>query len=251
MTKAALVTGGARRIGRRIVERLAAESYAVAIHCKGSRDAGEALAADLRSRGARATVVQGDLARADDVARLIPEAAAALGPLTLLVNNASEFEPDEVGTLTPERFDRHMAVNLRAPTFLAQDFAAQAPEGADNLVVNIIDQRVWKPTPLFFSYMLSKSALLTATKTMAQALAPRVRVNAIGPGPTLSSPRQGEEDFRRQYEAVPLRRSSSPDEVADAILFFAAARSVTGQMLALDGGQHLAWETPDVVGIRE
>jgi NAD(P)-dependent dehydrogenase (short-subunit alcohol dehydrogenase family) len=233
------------------VERLAAESYAVAIHCKGSRDAGEALAADLRSRGARAMVVQGDLARADDVARLIPEAAAALGPLTLLVNNASEFEPDEVGTLTAERFDRHMAVNLRAPTFLAQDFAAQAPEGADNLVVNIIDQRVWKPTPLFFSYMLSKSALLTATKTMAQALAPRVRVNAIGPGPTLSSPRQGEEDFRRQYEAVPLRRSSSPDEVADAILFFAAARSVTGQMLALDGGQHLAWETPDVVGIRE
>jgi NAD(P)-dependent dehydrogenase (short-subunit alcohol dehydrogenase family) len=144
-----------------------------------------------------------------------------------------------------------MAVNLRAPAFLAQDFAAQAPEGADNLVVNIIDQRVWKPTPLFFSYMLSKSALLTATKTMAQALAPRVRVNAIGPGPTLSSPRQGEEDFRRQYEAVPLRRSSSPDEVADAILFFSAARSVTGQMLALDGGQHLAWETPDVVGIRE
>jgi NAD(P)-dependent dehydrogenase (short-subunit alcohol dehydrogenase family) len=251
MTKAALVTGGARRIGRRIVERLAAEGYAVAIHCNGSRDAGEALAADLRRAGARAAVVQGDLARADDVARLIPEAAAALGPLTLLVNNASEFEPDEVGTLTPERFDRHMAVNLRAPAFLTQDFAAQAPEGADNLVVNIIDQRVWKPTPLFFSYMLSKSALLTATKTMAQALAPRVRVNAIGPGPTLSSPRQGEEDFRRQYEAVPLRRSSNPDEVADAILFFAGARSVTGQMLALDGGQHLAWETPDVVGIRE
>jgi len=181
----------------------------------------------------------------------VPEAAAALGPLTLLVNNASEFEPDSVGELTPERFDRHMAVNLRAPAFLAQDFAAQVSPDADNLVVNIIDQRVWKLTPHFFSYTLAKSALLTATKTMAQALAPRVRVNAIGPGPTLTSPRQGDEDFRRQYEAVPLRRSSSPDEVADAILFLARAPSVTGQMIALDGGQHLAWETPDVVGIRE
>ncbi|KAA2242241.1 SDR family oxidoreductase [Salinarimonas soli] len=251
MAKAALVTGGAVRIGRRIVERLAAEGYAVAIHCRSSRHEGEALAAALREAGGRAAVVQGDLASADDVARLVPEAAAALGPLTLLVNNASEFEPDEVGTLAPERFDRHMAVNLRAPAFLTQAFAAQAPAGVDNLVVNIIDQRVWKPTPLFFSYTLAKSALLTATRTMAQALAPRVRVNAIGPGPTLTSVRQGDEDFRRQYEALPLRRSSSPDEVADAVLFFARAPSVTGQMLALDGGQHLAWETPDVVGVRE
>jgi NAD(P)-dependent dehydrogenase (short-subunit alcohol dehydrogenase family) len=249
MKQAALVTGGARRIGRAIVKRLAAEGYAVAIHCHRSRDEAEALADTLRQAGGRAAVVQGDLALAADVARLVPEAAAALGPLTLLVNNASEFEPDAMGELTPERFDRHMAVNLRAPVFLAQDFAAQAPPGG--LVVNIVDQRVWKLTPHFMSYTLAKSALLTATKTMAQALAPGVRVNAIGPGPTLTSTRQGDEDFRRQWEAVPLRRSSSPEEVADAIVFLARACSVTGQMIALDGGQHLAWETPDVVGIRE
>ncbi len=249
MSGAALITGGGKRIGRAITERLAAEGIAVAIHCHRSRDEAEALAAALRAQGGRATVVQGDLADAADVARLLPEAAAALGPLDLLVNNASEFEPDEMGSLAPERFDRHMAVNLRAPVFLAQALAAQAT--GDGLVVNIIDQRVWKLTPHFMSYTLAKSALLTATKTMAQALAPRIRVNAIGPGPTLTSPRQGEADFRRQYEATPLRRSSSPDEVAEAILFLRRARSMTGQMIALDGGQHLAWETPDVVGVKE
>jgi len=251
MRKTALVTGGAKRIGRVVCERLASAGYGVAIHCNRSRDEAESLKAGIEAAGGRAAIVQGDLADAAAVAQLVPDAAAALGPITLLVNNASEFEPDEMGSLNVERFDRHMAVNLRAPAFLAQDFAAQAPDGADNLVVNVVDQRVWKPTPLFFSYTLTKAALFTATQTMAQALAPRIRVNAIGPGPTLTSARQGDEDFRRQSEALPLRRGSNPDEVADAILYFAAARSVTGQMLALDGGQHLAWETPDVVGIRE
>lgn len=251
MAGAALVTGGARRIGRAVVERLAAEGYAVAIHCNGSRDEADTVAALIRRSGGQAAVVQGDLAEAGDVARLVPEAAAALGPLTLLVNNASEFEPDEVGALDPARFDRHMAVNLRAPVFLAQAFAAQAPDGIDAVVVNVVDQRVWKLTPQFFSYTLAKSALFTATRTMAQALAPRVRVNAVGPGPTLVGARQDEDDFRRQGEAVLLRRPASPDEIADAILFLARARSVTGQMIAVDGGQHLAWETPDVVGVRE
>jgi NAD(P)-dependent dehydrogenase (short-subunit alcohol dehydrogenase family) len=171
--------------------------------------------------------------------------------LTLLVNNASLFEPDEVQSLHAALWERHFAVNLRAPAFLTRDFAHQVPDGQEGAVVNIIDQRVWKPNPQFFSYTLSKSALLTATRTMAQALAPRIRVNAIGPGPTLTSSRQSDGDFARQGEALPLRRPSTPEDIAEAVAFLAKARSVTGQMLAVDGGQHLAWETPDVLAVRE
>jgi NAD(P)-dependent dehydrogenase (short-subunit alcohol dehydrogenase family) len=251
MEKAALVTGGAQRIGRRIVERLAAESYAVAIQCRRSADEAERMAARIREAGGRAAVVQADLTDGDAVDRLVPEAVRALGPLTLLVNNASEFEPDEVETLSQERWDRHFAVNLRAPAFLARDFAHQLPAGGPGCIVNIVDQRVWKLTPQFFSYTLTKAALFTATQTMAQALAPRIRVNAVGPGPTLTNVRQGDEDFDKQSSAVLLGHGGTPDEIADAVLYLAQARSVTGQMIAVDGGQHLAWETPDVAGIKE
>lgn len=251
MNEAALVTGGAQRIGRRIVERLAGEGYAVAIHCRRSTDEAEAIATEIRKQGGRAAIVQADLADGRAVEGIVPEAVKALGPLTLLVNNASEFEPDEVETLSQERWDRHFAVNLRAPAFLARDFARQLPAGRQGSIVNIVDQRVWKLTPQFFSYTLTKAALFTATRTMAQALAPRIRVNAIGPGPTLSNVRQGDEDFAKQSEAVLLGRGGSPDEIADAVLYLAKAASVTGQMIAVDGGQHLAWETPDVAGIRE
>ncbi|WP_201863476.1 SDR family oxidoreductase [Microvirga soli] len=251
MKKAALVTGGAQRIGRRIVERLTAEGYAVAIHCRRSADEAERMADRIRQAGGEAAVVQADLAEADAVERLVPEAVRALGPLTLLVNNASEFEPDEIETLTQARWDRHFAVNLRAPAFLARDFAHQLPAEAQGCIVNIVDQRVWKLTPQFFSYTLTKAALFTATQTMAQALAPRIRVNAIGPGPTLSNVRQGDEDFDKQSSAVLLGHGGTPDEIADAVLYLAKAGSVTGQMIAVDGGQHLAWETPDVAGIKE
>ncbi|MBQ0820999.1 SDR family oxidoreductase [Microvirga sp. HBU67558] len=251
MNKAALVTGGAQRIGRRIIERLAGEGYAVAIHCRRSTDEADAMAARIREQGGQAAVVQADLADGAAVERLVPEAARALGALTLLVNNASEFEPDEVETLSQERWDRHFAVNLRAPAFLARDFAHQLPAHEHGCIVNIVDQRVWKLTPQFFSYTLTKVALFTATRTMAQALAPRIRVNAIGPGPTLSNVRQGDDDFAKQSEAILLGHGGTPDEIADAVLYLAGARSVTGQMIAVDGGQHLAWETPDVVGIRE
>jgi NAD(P)-dependent dehydrogenase (short-subunit alcohol dehydrogenase family) len=251
MEKAALVTGGAQRIGRRIVERLATEGYAVAIHCRRSTDEAEHVAAQVREAGGRAAVVQADLADGEAVGRLVPEAVRALGPLSLLVNNASEFEPDEVETLSQERWDRHFAVNLRAPAFLARDFAHQLPLEGLGCIVNIVDQRVWKPTPQFFSYTLTKAALFTATQTMAQALAPRIRVNAIGPGPTLTNVRQGDDDFAKQSSAVLLGHGGTPDEIADAVLYLAGARSVTGQMIAVDGGQHLAWETPDVAGIRE
>jgi NAD(P)-dependent dehydrogenase (short-subunit alcohol dehydrogenase family) len=247
--RAALVTGGAVRIGRAISLRLAESGHAVAIHANQSRDAAKALADTIRQNGGRAAVVIADLSSPEQVDRLIDDAVKAIGPLTLLVNNASMFEHDGIGTLTREQWNRQFRVNLQTPSFLAQDFAAQAPDGSS--IINIIDQRVWKPTPHFYSYTLTKSALLTATRTMAQALAPRIRVNAVGPGPTLTNVRQGDDDFARQSEAVLLRRGPTPEEIADAVLYLAEAKSVTGQMIAVDGGQHLAWETPDVVGIRE
>jgi NAD(P)-dependent dehydrogenase (short-subunit alcohol dehydrogenase family) len=248
-TGAALVTGGAVRIGRAIVERLADAGHAVAIHTNRSVTAAEALATDLRARGHRATVVRADLSVPDDVDGLIAQATAALGPLSVLVNNASEFEPDDIGTLARERWNRHFRVNLQTPSFLAQDFAAQAPDGS--AIINIVDQRVRKLTPHFYSYTLTKVALEAATKTLAQMLAPRIRVNAVAPGPTLTNIRQGDDDFAKQSAAVLLGRGGTPAEIADAVLFLVEARSVTGQMIAVDGGQHLAWETPDVVGIRE
>ena len=251
MKPVALVTGGAKRIGRSIVERLAREGYSVAIHCHRSVKEAEALAGEVRRGGSEATVIAADLADPIAVERIVPETLQALGPVTLLVNNASEFQPDEAETLTLDRWDRHFAVNLRTPAFLARDFARQLPEGAEGCIVNIVDQRVWKPTPQFFSYTLTKAALFTATQTLAQALAPRIRVNAVGPGPTLTGERQAPEDFAKQSAAVLLGRGGSPEEIAEAVVYLARARSVTGQMIAVDGGQHLAWETPDVAGIKE
>lgn len=179
----ALVTGGARRIGRAIAGDLAAGGFALAIHVNTSREEGEELAGQIRQNGGRAVVVQGDLTDAGTPARIAREAAQALGPIRLLVNSASLFEPDEIGDLTPERYEAHQAIHTRAPIFLAQEMAKALPGGLDGLIVNIIDQRVWKLTPQFFSYTLSKAALWSATQTMAQGLAPRIRVNAIGPRP--------------------------------------------------------------------
>jgi NAD(P)-dependent dehydrogenase (short-subunit alcohol dehydrogenase family) len=251
MKQVALVTGGARRIGRHIVERLAREGYAVAIHCNRSTDEAEGLAGSIRAQGGRAAVVQADLADCDALSDLVTASLRAVGPLTLLVNNASIFEQDQMGSLSQDAWDRHFAVNLRAPAFLAQEFARQLPEDRTGCIVNIVDQRVWKPTPQFFSYTLTKAALFAATQTMAQALAPRIRVNAIGPGPTLANERQADEDFAKQSGAVLLGRGGTPEEIAEAVLYLDRARSVTGQMIAVDGGQHLAWETPDVSGIAE
>ncbi|MBN9025740.1 MAG: SDR family oxidoreductase [Rhizobiales bacterium] len=247
----ALVTGGARRIGRSIVEDLARNGFSVAIHCRSSVDVAEALADDIRRQGGRALVLSADLADLDAARALPARAAEALGPLTLLVNNASIFEADGIGSLDPERFQRQTTVNLAAPVFLADAFAAQLPADREGLVVNMVDQRAWKTTPHFLSYQLSKSGLLTATRTLAQALAPRIRVNAIGPGPTLPSPRQDPAEFRKQAEAVLLRHGPDLCEFGRTIRYLYETRSITGQMIALDGGQHLAWETPDIVGISE
>jgi NAD(P)-dependent dehydrogenase (short-subunit alcohol dehydrogenase family) len=239
---AALVTGAGRRIGRAIALALSRAGYAVVLHANASRGDAEKLAAEIVAAGGRAAVVLADLADQDAVRKLIP-AAAAFGPLTLLVNSASMFEPDEIENLDRGRFERTMAVNLAAPLFLAQAFAAQAPAGAS--IVNIVDQRVLKPTPRFFSYTLSKSALHDATGTLAQGLAPKVRVNAVAPGPTLPSPRQSDAQFAAQAASLPLKQGPSPQDIAAAVLYLAHSKSVTGVTIAVDGGQHLAWRTLD------
>jgi NAD(P)-dependent dehydrogenase (short-subunit alcohol dehydrogenase family) len=243
---AALVTGAGRRIGRALAVALARAGYDIAVHHKGSADDALVTAAEVEAVGRRAVLLSVDLADRPAVAGLIPAAAAALGPLNLLVNNAALFQDDRIGAVTDDSYDHHMAVNLRAPIFLAQAFAAQVAD-ADALVVNILDQRVLHPNPQFFSYGLSKSALWTATRTLAQALAPRVRVNGVGPGPTLPSIHQTPELFAAEAANTPLRRSATPEEIAAAVLYLVDAPSVTGQMIAVDGGQHLAWLTPDIV----
>jgi NAD(P)-dependent dehydrogenase (short-subunit alcohol dehydrogenase family) len=245
----ALVTGGARRIGAAIVETLAADGYAVVIHANRSVTEAEDLAAAIVARGGRAAVTRADLAEPAEVDGLIAAAAGPFGPLTLLVNNASEFVEDHIGSLTREVWNRQFRVNLQTPSFLAQDFAAQAPDGS--AIVNVADQRVFKPTPQFYSYGLTKAALVAATETMAQALGPRIRVNAVAPGPTAANVRQRPEDFVRQQAATLTGGGSPPDAVAEAVLYLARAAAVTGVTLPVDGGQRLIWQTPDVWGIRE
>lgn len=249
--KTALVTGGAKRIGKAIVEDLAAHGFAVAIHANTSVDEAEALAAALRARGRTARVVHGDLADGAATAKLIESAVEAIGPLDLLVNNASLFKPDTVTAFDDALWDRHFAVHVKAPSILARDFVRQLPDGAAGSIVNIVDQRVWNPTPRYYSYTLSKSALWMATRTMAQSFAPRVRVNAIGPGPSLPNERQDDADFQAQVSGLILRRGPDLDEFGRTVRFLFDTPSITGQMIALDGGQHLAWETPDVRGIAE
>lgn len=207
------------------------------------------LAAAITSEGGRAAVVEADLTDIAATAGLVEAAARQLRrPVDLLINSASVFEDDSVEDFQPEVWDRHFAIHVKAPALLTRAFAQALPEGREGLVINIIDQRVWKTTPRYFSYTLSKSALWTATRTMAQALGPRIRVNAIGPGPTLPNKRQSETDFARQVDALILKRGPQLAEFGATVRYLWEARSVTGQMIALDGGQHLAWQTPDVSG---
>ncbi len=243
---AALVTGAGRRIGRAIAMDLARHGWAVAVHFNASGEAAGETVEAIRGSGGTAAAVQADLADRHAVQGLIPACAHALGALTCLVNNASVFEYDALPDLDGARWQRHLDVNLRAPVFLAQAFAEALPADTGGSIINILDQRVWKLTPDFFSYTISKSALWTATRTMAQALGPRIRVNAVGPGPTLPNPRQTSAGFARQQQATPLRRGPELDEICAAVRFILDASSMTGQMIALDGGQHLSWRTPDV-----
>jgi NAD(P)-dependent dehydrogenase (short-subunit alcohol dehydrogenase family) len=247
---AALVTGGARRIGRAISLRLAAAGYAVAVHCNRSKEDAKSLRSEIEKKRGRCTILNADLADRTRIERLVTDAKDTLGPLTLLVNNASVFEEDSIATLDGTRWERQMEINLAAPVFLARAFAAQAPVGRSS-IVNILDQRVFKPTPLFFSYAVSKAALHNATHMLAQALAPGVRVNGVAPGPTLPSARQSADDFARQSASLPLGRNVHAEDVAEAVLYLAGADGVTGTVIPVDGGQHIAWQTPDISGIRE
>jgi NAD(P)-dependent dehydrogenase (short-subunit alcohol dehydrogenase family) len=242
---AALVTGGGKRIGRAICLSLAKAGFDVVIHYNSSADAAQAVAEEVRSLGCRAAVVRADLSDEAQVRTVVSAAVAALGTLAVLINNASVFEDDRVGALDRASWDAHIETNLRAPVVLAEAFAAQAPDGA--CIVNLLDQRVLKPDPRFFSYALSRNGLWWATQTLAQALAPRIRVNGVGPGPTLASIHQTPEDFAAEARNVPLQRAGSPEAVADAVRWLVDAELVTGQMIAVDGGQHLAWRTPDIV----
>jgi len=237
----ALITGAAKRIGRAIALDLGRRGWAVAVHYHHSAAEAHTLVREIGDADGRAEALKADLLNESEARALVGRAAAALGPLDVLVNNASTFENDNVRTATRATWDAHMEANLRAPFVLAQEFAAQNRPGN---IVNMADERVWKPTPYFTSYTLSKSALWTLTQTLALALAPRIRVNAIGPGPTLPSPRQTEAQFARQVAALPLKRGPSLDEICDALRFILGAASMTGQMIALDGGQHLGWAHP-------
>ena len=242
--KAALVTGAGKRIGRAMALALGRAGWSVAVHYHSSGEAAAEVVAEIEGAGGTAVALGADLSREAEVEALLPRAAQALGPLALLVNNASLFEMDVVDTATRTSWDAHLETNLRAPFVLSQAFARQLPEGVYGNIVNMIDQRVWKLTPYFMSYTVSKMGLWTLTRTLALGLAPRIRVNGIGPGPALPSTRQTEAQFTTLCEALPLRHGTSPEEIAAALMFILASPSMTGQMIALDGGEHLAWQLP-------
>lgn len=245
--KVALVTGGAKRIGAAITRKLAAAGYAVIVHFNQGAAEAEALVAGLQQSGHRAAAVAGDLSALDQLGTLFAAASDPFGPPDLLVNNASVFLDDRLESLEPGRFAANLAVNLQAPCLLASAFAGALPASETGAIINLIDQRVFRPNPQFFSYTLAKSALLTATKTMAQALAPRIRVNGVGPGPTIPNIHDGETGFLQEAAGTLLARPVAPEAIAEAVLYLAEARFVTGQMIAVDSGQHLGWRTPDIV----
>jgi NAD(P)-dependent dehydrogenase (short-subunit alcohol dehydrogenase family) len=254
----ALVTGAGKRLGRAMALFLAGRGHDVAIHYASSAGEAEAVAAEVRALGRKAACIQADLTVEAETQALLPAAAAALGPLTVLVNNASIFEYDRIDTATRESWDRHIESNLRAPYVLTQAFARQCPPAttddageplAQGLIVNMIDQRILKLTPEFSSYTIAKMGLWALTRTAAQGLAPHVRVNAIGPGPTLQGARQSAAHFARQRAATVLGRGANARDITAALGFFLDSPAVTGQFLAVDGGQHLAWQTPDVLGL--
>lgn len=259
MAGRALITGGARRLGRAMALHLAGRGVDVAIHFAGSADDAEGTAAEARALGVSAVTLQADLLQEEAMASLVPRAVQALGgPLTVLINNASIFEYDTLVTATKASWDRHIGSNLRAPFVLTQAFAAQAPDAvtdaageplAQALVINMIDQRVLKPTPEFMTYTIAKMGLWALTRTAAQALAPHVRVNAIGPGPTMQGARQSADHFARQRAATVLQRGADVAGICAALGYFLHASAVTGQLLCVDGGQHLGWKTPDVLGV--
>lgn len=240
-----LITGAARRIGRAMALDLAAHGWNIAIHYNTSQSDAEEVAEEVQALGRRAGIFQADLAMESSCERLMPAVVQELGPVSCLINNASVFEHDTPTTATRDSWDQNMQINLRAPFVLTQGFASQLPDETEGNVINIIDQRVWNLTPVFTSYTLSKTGLWAMTQTLAQGLAPWIRVNAIGPGPTLRNTFQSEESFDQEWKSVLLGRKVDLCEICEAVRFILDARSMTGQMMALDSGQHLGWPSSD------
>ncbi len=244
MIKTALITGAAKRVGRAIALDLAQAGYDIALHCRESAKEAEALAVEIRALGRRTAIVQADLEDEAAVETILPRAIDQLGPVTALVNNASLFVRDEAMDVTRAGWDRQLAVNLRAPFVLTQLFARLLPADADGVVINMLDQRVWNYTPHFVSYTVSKAGLWTLTQTMALALAPRIRVNGVGPGPILPNDNQSAAQFHTHWSSLPLQRKIDPADVARTVRFLVESPALTGQMIAVDGGEHLAWAQP-------
>ncbi|MBO0343816.1 SDR family oxidoreductase [Roseibium sp. CAU 1637] len=247
----AVLTGASSRIGKVIAEDLAAHGWRLVLHAHKGSDRVERLAHQIKADGGDCLIQIADLTDVDALTSFMDVTTAKFGPADVLINNASIFEDDSLGSLNPTLFDQHFAIHTRAPVFLSEGLARHLPTDRRGLVVNLIDQRVWKPTPQALSYSLSKAALWDATQRMAQALAPAVRVNAIGPGPSFKNERQSDVEFDKQSRSVLLQSGPSPSEFGQTIRYFWASTSVTGQMIALDGGQHLAWRTPDVTDVGE
>jgi len=244
MTKTVLITGAAKRVGRTIALELARAGYDIAIHFRESRDDAAALAREVGALGRRTALVAADLEDEAAVEAMLPDAIGQLGPVTALVNNASLFVRDEIADVTRAGWDRQLAVNLRAPFVLMQQFARLLPSDAQGAIVNMLDQRVWNLTPHFVSYTVSKAGLWTLTQTMALALAPRIRVNGVGPGPILPNDNQSPEQFHTHWSSLPLQQKIAPTEVARTVRFLIESPALTGQMIAIDGGEHLAWAQP-------
>lgn len=237
----ALVTGASDRIGAAIARTLAQSGYAVVIHYRSDVTGARAMCAEIVAAGGDCAIVQADLADGAQRGTLIARATEHFGPLTVLINNASTFDPDSARDVDDDLWDQHFSIHAKAPIFLARDFAAQLPQGHDGNIVNIVDERVLHLSPAYFSYTLSKSVLWAATRTLAQSLAPAIRVNAIGPGPVLPHSRQSQEEFAQSVAALPLQRNAGPSAIADGVLMLLRTPSMTGQMLALDGGEHLEY----------
>ena len=241
MNNTALVTGGSQRIGKAICEKIAKKGWNVAIHFNKSSNKVISLKKKLEKFGVKCVSIKADLSKENEIKNLFSEAQRKIGKINCLINNASTFELDSIDTIKKKDWDYHLNVNVWAPIFLIKQLKKNLPKNVDGNIINIIDQRVLNLTPFFTTYTFTKSGLWTLTKTLAMALAPRIRVNAVGPGPTLSSKRQSEKQFKKQWKSMPLKKKIDPTEIADAVLFILQSKSLTGQIIPVDAGQHLGW----------